>query len=55
MSPPAGSCSGKESATDDITSRLDRLEELVRAVTSDLRDVKQQQQGLGVSLIRLEQ
>jgi hypothetical protein len=57
MSPPTGSGSGKETprSSDDITTRLDRLEELIRVVTSDLCDVKQQQQGLDVSLIRLEQ
>jgi hypothetical protein len=57
MSPPTGSGSGKETprSSDDITTRLDRLEELIHVVTSDLCDVKQQQQGLDVSLIRLEQ
>jgi hypothetical protein len=58
MSPSTGSGSGKETppSFDGITTWLwlDRLEELVRAVTSNLRDVKQRQQGLGVSLIRLE-
>jgi hypothetical protein len=33
---------------DDVVHRLDRLEELVRAVTGDLRDVKVQQTTLGV-------
>jgi hypothetical protein len=40
---------------DDVILRLDRLEELLRAVTGDLRDIKAQQSALGVSLIRLEQ
>jgi hypothetical protein len=42
MAPPGGSSLGKElvPTADDITVRLDRLEELVHTVTSDLRDVK---------------
>jgi hypothetical protein len=46
---------GKETALDEVVQHLDRLEELVRTVTSDLRDVKAQQTVLGVSLICLEQ
>jgi hypothetical protein len=54
--PPATSMgSGKETAVNEIVLHLDRLEELVHAMTSDLRDVKAQQIALGVSLIRLEQ
>jgi hypothetical protein len=55
MSPPTGSGLRKDTplSSDDITTRLDQLDELIRAVTSDLQDVKQQ--GLSVSLIRLEQ
>ncbi|KAG8062480.1 hypothetical protein GUJ93_ZPchr0003g18191 [Zizania palustris] len=54
--PAAGSSLGKEVASsgDDLSKRLDRLEELVRSIAGDLRDVKQQQQGLGVAVLRLE-
>jgi hypothetical protein len=54
--PLAGSGSGKEtpSSEDNISKRLDRLEELVRSISGDLHDVKQQQQGLGVAVLRLE-
>jgi hypothetical protein len=50
MPPTTGSGSRKETclAMDDVVHRLDRLEELVRAVTGDLRDVKAQQTTLGV-------
>jgi hypothetical protein len=55
MPPTTRSGSEKESSIDDVVQRFNRLEELVRTVTSDLRDVKAQQTMLGVSLIRLEQ
>jgi hypothetical protein len=57
MPPPADTSFGKKAgnALDDVVQRLNRLEELVRAVTGDLRDVKAQQTVLDVSLIRLEQ
>jgi hypothetical protein len=41
-------------AMEETVHRLDRLEELVHAVTGDLHDVKAQQTALGVSLIHLE-
>jgi hypothetical protein len=54
--PPATSAgSGKDTVVDEVVLSLDRLEELVHVVTSDLRDIKAQQTALGVSLIRLEQ
>jgi hypothetical protein len=53
----AGTSFGKETGNplDDVVQRLDRLEELVRAITGDLHDIKAQQTALGVSLIHLEQ
>jgi hypothetical protein len=39
--------SGKDTTVDDVVLRLDRLVELVCAVTSDLRDVKALQTVLG--------
>jgi hypothetical protein len=55
MPPTTRSGSEKESSINDVVQRFNRLEELVRTVTSDLHDVKAQQTMLGVSLIRLEQ
>jgi hypothetical protein len=54
--PPASSGSRKEvpSSGNDLGKRVDRLEELVRSISGDLRDVKQQQQGFGVAMLRLE-
>jgi hypothetical protein len=40
MPPVTGVGSAKETAVDEVVLRLDRLEELVRAMTSDLRNVK---------------
>jgi hypothetical protein len=40
--------------TDDLGKQLEHLEELVRSISGDHHDVKQQQQGLGVAVIRLE-
>jgi hypothetical protein len=42
MPPATGAGSGKETTIDEVVLRLDRLEELVHAVTSDLRNVKAQ-------------
>jgi hypothetical protein len=53
--PLTESSSEKESSINNVVQRLDRLEELVRAVTGDLHDVKAQQTALGVSLIHLKQ
>jgi hypothetical protein len=55
MPPVTGVGSAKETAVDEVVLRLDRLEELVHAMTSDLRNVKAQQTALELSLIRLEQ
>jgi hypothetical protein len=56
--PPANTTSsGKEvpPPTDDLTKRLDRLEEMMCSLTGTVHDISQQQQGLGVAVIRLEQ
>jgi hypothetical protein len=50
MPPTTGSSSGKSLAIDDVVQWLDRLEELVHAVTGNLPDVKAQQTALGVCL-----
>jgi hypothetical protein len=56
MPSAAGTDSRKDTATsgDELSKRLDRLEELVHSIFGDLCDVKQQQQGLGVAVLRLE-
>jgi hypothetical protein len=56
MSLAAGTGSGKETAAAmfDIVSRLDRLEEVIRALTGKVGDVDQQQQALSITLVRLE-
>jgi hypothetical protein len=40
---------------DELNKCLEHLEELVRSISDDLRDVKQQQQGLGVVVLCREQ
>jgi hypothetical protein len=54
--PLLGLGSGKEvpSSGDNLSKRLERLEELVRSISGDLRDIKQQQQGLSVAMLHLE-
>jgi hypothetical protein len=54
--PSAGSGLGKKvpSSGDDLSKRLDRLEELVRSISDNLCAVKQQQQGLSVIVLHLE-
>jgi hypothetical protein len=39
----------------DVISKLDRLEEIIRALTAKVGDVDQQQQAFSIALIRLEQ
>jgi hypothetical protein len=39
----------------DVMTQLDRLEELIRALTAKVGDVDQQQQAMGIALVRLEQ
>jgi hypothetical protein len=51
----SGSGKGQGSDNDEIAQRFDRLEELVHSLTVELKDVKQNQQGLGVVVLRLEQ
>jgi hypothetical protein len=56
--PPIANTSSRKIAgnpQDDDIQCLDRLEELVHAVTGLPRDVKAKQTTLGVSLIHLEQ
>jgi hypothetical protein len=54
--PLAGSGSRKENNTfgDDLGKRLEHPEELVRSISSNLRDIKQQYQGLSVAVLCLE-
>jgi hypothetical protein len=53
----AGLGSGKETAASlsDLAVRLDRLEEIMRALTAKVGDVDQQQQAFSIALVRLEQ
>jgi hypothetical protein len=39
---------------DDLAKHLDRLEEMLRAITSKVGNMDMNQQGLGVVLVRLE-
>jgi uncharacterized protein (UPF0335 family) len=38
----------------DLVKRLDRLEEMMCALTGTVHDISQQQQGLGIAMIHLE-
>jgi prefoldin subunit 5 len=57
MPPTDGTGSRKETGASmsDVMTQLDRLEELIRALTAKVGDVDQQQQAMGIALVRLEQ
>jgi hypothetical protein len=38
----------------DVMTRLDRLEEVIHALTAKVGDVDQQRQVMGIALVRLE-
>jgi hypothetical protein len=54
--PPSATGSGKEivTAMDDLTKRLECMEEVLRALTGKVGDIDQQQQGLCVVMLGLE-
>jgi hypothetical protein len=57
--PPTNTSTGtgkeKEPLTlEGLALKFDQLTELVRSLTIEVRDAKQQQQALGVSVLRLE-
>jgi hypothetical protein len=56
MPPATGAGSGKDSANSiaGLSQKFDQLAELVRSLTVEVQDVKQQQQALSVSMLRLK-
>jgi uncharacterized protein (UPF0335 family) len=50
------SSSGKEvpAPMNNLVKRLDRLEEMMRALTGTVHDISQQQQGLDIAMIHHE-